>query len=388
MNRTVHMLEKVGIITFHRSINYGSVLQAWSLVQAIIEEGALPEIIDYIPYRYNELYSLFEMPSSTAAIKKDLCNFLLFPYIVRRNRGFSHFWKEHLPLSDKTFHAGSDIISYIESKDVMICGSDQIWNPAAKDFDKTYLLPYCVSTRKAAYAVSLGNVNVEDVEESKRVLFQYIKDYSHVSLRENSGAVKLHQLVGDDIPVDVVLDPTLLLSSSSFNKITSERIIYKPYIFVYSVWQNKEALDAAIILGKKTGLPIYMLISGNISPNYIRRKKQIKLAPGDAGPSGFLSMVKHADYVVTDSFHGTVFSLIFEKDFFSINTHRKDGHYKNDERIMNILKQLNLTGRYISLEKINDFFEMDSIQYTEVIKKRMYLAEKSKQYLRKTLFDE
>lgn len=382
------MNNSISIITFHRSLNYGSALQAWALVQAIKEECNIDvEIIDYIPNNYSDLYSIFNFPKSLSIAKQNIIHLYYYSYLKKRKRDFYLFRKRHLPLSDKQYSSDFDFNCYVKTKTMVICGSDQIWNPDAKDFDLNYLLPFCGTAKKISYAASLGNASITS-NKTIELFRQYLQKFDHISVREETGADKLRMILGGSNSIDVVLDPTLLLDSHDYGKIMSRRIVNTPYIFFYSVWSNEESIKATIKFGKECGLPIYTLISGNIRRGFVKHSRQLNLPRGDIGPSGFLSLIYHSKYVITDSFHGTVFSLMFEKEFLSINTVQKNGQLKNDERIVNILRKTGLLERYVPSHKIDLSLFEKPIDYFSVTKKRKRESEKSKEYIIKCLAKE
>ena len=200
---------RIGLITFNRSLNYGSVLQAWALEHVLRLFAADVEIIDYEPYGYKELYSIFKKPNSIKHIRKDILHLYWLSFFIRRKHDFSQFSKRYLSLTNKRYSYKDNISEFYTDKDILICGSDQIWNPRATDFDDNFFFPDVRGKKKAAYAVSLGKGDLKDSDHAETIR-SWVNDFSYLSAREESGAAKIRDLLDNKREVSVVLDPTLL----------------------------------------------------------------------------------------------------------------------------------------------------------------------------------
>ena len=181
---------KIGVITFNRSLNYGSVLQAWALEHVLRSMNGEVEIIDYKPQGYKALYSIFYPPTTKTQIQKDVLHTYWLFYLIRRKANFSSFSKKYLTLTDKTYRPGDNLLAVENCKDILICGSDQIWNPRAIDFDINFFFPKAKSVKKASYAVSLADGDLKDAN-NPNLIRSCIKEFAHLSTREDSGAAKL-----------------------------------------------------------------------------------------------------------------------------------------------------------------------------------------------------
>ena len=384
------MRNKIGILTFHRSLNYGSALQAWALsytIQGLCQDES--EIIDYVPNYYKEQYGMFWLPVSKKKIKYDILHLLMLPFFLRRKRDFSKFCRLKLPLSNERIISKERLEEYALQYKTIICGSDQIWNPRAIDFDEAFFLPEVKNTKKISYAVSVGDADLE--EAGKDYLRKCILDFDYLSTREASSTQKVKRFIEKEKRVETVLDPTFLVSKSEYEMIFTDvdinnNNVFKPkepYIFFYSVHLEKESMDDAIAVGHRYQLPIYTMVSGAGTFGFLKKGRQLRICKGDVGPCGFLYMLKNAEYVITDSFHGTAFSIIFEKNFISINIRKANGELKNDERINHIIHTLNLADRFITSEELSDFDFQSNIDYStikgslnnEVVKAIKYLKE-------------
>ena len=378
----------IGILTFHKSVNYGSVLQAWALQRMLDLKGFDSEFIDYEPERYGRLYNVFLKLDSMRALMINMNRLPVSAILERQNKSFARFRQENLRLSRETYRVDNQEEIADRNYEAVVCGSDQIWNTKAKDADFVYYLPFPIPGRKAAYAVSLNIGSFEEVENKERYK-EWIGDFDYLSCREEDGVNKLRGLLGEERRIDLALDPTLLHNKVEFARITSPRLIRRKYIFVYYVWFNNSIVNAARRIGEKTGLPVYTIEMAKGSRAYLRLIKNgihpvtRHLAPGD-----YLSLIKNATYVVTDSFHGTAFSLIFEKQFVCINDRVGEDDYKNDIRITGILRRLGLEDRFITSEESGSFDLDAPINYRRVTKKRLQLAEESFGRLAKALTSE
>ena len=166
-------MKKAGILTFHKSINYGSVLQAYALLQTIIKIGNPVEIIDYQQKNYKYLYGILRKPCSLDNIKYNLINCCFLKALLTRKKNFENFRKKYLHLSDKRYECGGNLEDIVRAYDVLICGSDQIWNPDAKDFDINFFLPFARRAEKISYAVSI-NGGILDTLDNKEELKDYL----------------------------------------------------------------------------------------------------------------------------------------------------------------------------------------------------------------------
>lgn len=367
----------IGILTFHKSVNYGSVLQAWALQRMLTLKGIDSEIIDYEPEKYGELYDVFLKRGQPHFLVKNINRVPVMAILARQKKSFARFRRENLRLSAESYTLANQEKIALKDYEAVVCGSDQIWNTGANDADTIYFLPFAIRGRKIAYAVSV-NTGSFDAGVRGELYKRWISDYDYLSCREQDGVDKLRGLLGDDRQIDLNLDPTLLHNKMEFARITSPKLIRGKYIFVYYVWYDSSIVSAARRLSKRTGLPAYTIEMAKGGRVYLRLiKNGIRPVTRTLAPGDYLSLIKNAAYVVTDSFHGTAFSLIFEKQFVCINDGDEKDGYKNDVRITGILKRLGLEDRYISSPEIDSFDIDKPVNYKRVTKKRLQLAEES-----------
>lgn len=346
-------MKKVGIITFHASHNYGSNLQAYALQKKISELGYECEIINFRTKKQKELYKVL---TSRIGIKYMLKNIYTIIFIYRKRKSkfkkFELFINQNLKLTKEI----SNIEEFREiSKefDYIIAGSDQIWNVKADDFNLVYMLP-CITPKKISYAVSTGEQLEKEAIVKEEI--DLINNIDYLSVRDEYTKNIVSELSGRR-DVEVVLDPTMLYDSNFYLKLICDKpIIKEKYIYLYTLGNSKNLLDIAKELSKKTKLPIY--ISHVSGTNYMFNglKKQL-----DSGPLEFINHIMHAEYILTSSFHATIFSILFNKQFWSYNA-------IEDNRRKEILSKLNLLDRSINKQDCNEKFKdvITTEQYSAV----------------------
>ena len=364
---------KIGILTFHKSINYGSVLQTWATKDLLERMGYTAEVIDYEPAALKDFYKLYSSGHGVTAFARRLLRMPIVKIKKNQQKKFELFRNNHLNLSDFTLTKNDDFRMIENNYDCVICGSDQIWNVHALDSDDVYFLPD-VNVKKIALSVSVNNTDFTEPrcnEEMKR----WIMDFDFLTCREESGAKKISAFLDGQREVKTFLDPTLMHHKEDFYPLCSNRVIKRPYIFLYKVWSGKDSYKLVSELGKKLNLPVYtMFMHNSMKELCMVESGGVRVIKKDTSPSDYLSLIRYADYVVTDSFHGTAFSLRFEKQFICVREKDSKGHDKNDERILNILKIVGLDDRYIALDSIFSYPITDKIDYSSVTDRRMRIA--------------
>lgn len=349
-------MKKVGILTFHRSENYGSVLQAYALskkINDILGENSC-EIIDYSNKNQRELYAIFLKSNSVKNIIKNVRAALNYSQLKRRKDSFTHFIENILPISKEKYNSEEDLRNNTATYSAIICGSDQIWNPLSLDFSISFF-GVDFDCPKSAYAPSIRNADINDFKEYKGQITAALEQFNYISLREKQNISVFQQLTSKSI--ECVCDPTLLLSKNEFDKICVNTKLPEDYIFYYSIDYNSQSVEMVKSISKKLNKPVLIIFSTNKTYNvYFKGFKLVKNnAPGD-----FINLVKNASLVLSTSFHGVAFSVIYRKNFFALKTNNY-----TDARIYDLLNEINLTDRYIDY---NDYMKTDfdkSINYNE-----------------------
>ena len=350
------MSKKVGIITQHRVVNYGSVLQTYALQEKIKELGYVCEVIDYYPERFTPLGMLKRIKNKGDKFKKSFlirtaARVIIIPSYVIRFHMFFKFLNNRIDMTSKTYKTEKELEEENFGYDIYCTGSDQVWNYGWNEkIEYPYYLAFAPdSARKISYAASFGKSKLEheEIGETRKLL----KRYDKISLRELSG-VKIVDELGIEGSVNV-LDPTLLLTGEDWRKISSGKYTDDKYILIYNLNRNPRIDSYAKELSAKTGLEVRYL-SYQLHEFYKNGKMFCNPQVED-----FLALIDGAQYVVTDSFHATAFSLNFNKEFVIVYP----GKYST--RLQSILEILNLTNRVAKDEKDMSIVE-SRIDYSRV----------------------
>lgn len=348
--------KKVGVITFHDYDNYGAVLQSYALQKCIDMLGGDGELIDY---RCDYISNPFQLKRIR---NKGLFNYIYgavgyICYLPRRGK-FNRF-RQSLKYSDSV---NKKTVGTLDGKyDVYIAGSDQIWDYHLTDFDTAYFLDFVTKGKKCSYAASIGEHLPG--EEHNAEYAELLADFDTVYMRESYGAKVVEKLTGK-LP-ECTCDPTLLLTGEEWESLASPKPASgKDYILVYQLGINPDFVKFVKRLKKATGLPVVYVPF----PLVGLLNCKMKIA---AGPEEWLRLFKDARYVVTDSFHGTVFSLLFHKPFFV----KTDGHHVN-KRVQEFLTRLDLTDRIITENVSNDML-VSEMDYSRIDKEIAAIREDS-----------
>lgn len=298
---------KIGILTFHNAYNYGAILQTYATQEIVRKYGHSVEIIDYHNAAIDRFYDKkkFHFKAMPKRNSKSLLVYLIAKFFnLRRNSAFKVFTKNNLILSKHKYLQGDkmDLSDY----DVILIGSDQLWNKSLTGgIDRIYWAQFDTSagTRKVSWSVCMNNMNVTTDETS--LIKNFLKHFSAISVREVTLQAFISQLT--DKKVWHTIDPTLLLSSQKWEEVCHP-VKESNYIAVYAVRKEEETISFARKLA--SSLNKKLIIIRSYSKWYFSSENKEY-----CGPDDFLSYIKYADYVVTSSFHGTVFSLIFQRQF-------------------------------------------------------------------------
>lgn len=334
--------KKIGILTFHNAHNYGAVLQAYALKTKLNRMGYEASVLNYRNkyiakvYRkvlHIDFWKRDILPSRWGKVLREVRDvFYGLPEWQRQWKVFEAFIAEHLLNGNSKILSLEDVAN--SDCDVFVLGSDQIWaRELTHGMDPVYFGQFAPEKKKISYAASVPNGSIP--ENEKPYFKQYLESLAHISVREEKLAEALRGLTGRE--VDTVIDPTLLLEKEDYQNLLLDEPLKKgDYVFAYFVVENemvkKCAKKAAELLGCE-------LIELHYKKTPEIQGENIIL---DAGPREFLTYIRDAKLVVTNSFHGTVFSILFQKKFYSV--------YKENGRIENLLGFLGLMDRHIQAE--------------------------------------
>ena len=350
-------MKKIGVLTWHYHHNYGGVLQAFAM-QCVFEK--LNYNVDIVNYR-PEKYGLKE------CVKRLLLSNAISSRLLNKCRDykFNKFLKQNLKQS-KTFNV-STIKKLKQNKyDAFFVGSDQIWSPNV--LDTTYLLDFVDdNNKKFSYAPSSV---IETKDKDKIKLYKkYLSKFNKISVREQKSKENIDSYVGCDCKV--VLDPTLLLDEPDYTEVVSERNVPSgDYVLCYFLGNNDCYRD--VIDQIKGDMTVYSIMSSNDSCGHYNKIY-------DVGPKEFLGLIKNCKLMVTDSFHGLAFSIIFKKQFYVLERFKKDSEINQNPRIDHILNLLDLHERKVV--NVINLSNLKTIQYDEVYQYLNIEREKSISYL-------
>lgn len=352
-------MKQIGITTIIGD-NYGSVLQNYALQTVIRQCGAEPHLISVRPRSYLlKLYRNYFRPEANRTqraklhkLQSDIKNH------VKRNKVKS-FYKDNVTI--RKYKNLSEVSRRERDTDAFICGSDQIWNPAFQPNSLYYLL-FSEGKPKYSYAASIAVDTIS--ERAKTYYSSALSSFSGVSVREETGYHLLRGLVSEEI-LRVDCDPVLLLQKDDWMRLVSDRYKGKRFVFFYMLRPSEDLLDYAIEFAQKKEMELVFI------GDYYFGSRTLQQTT-DAGVEDFLSAIYYADYVITNSFHCTVFSTIFEKQFLSQVITR------TGSRVSDYLNTLGLQNHVIDDSRE---ISLEAIDYTTVRKKLNDRSLKSRMYL-------
>ncbi len=322
----------IGITTFHWANNYGAVLQAHALQTALQNRGHAVELIDYRPQRPLPFLRRWLSLSSRGRQLKREAN--------RKAGAFEAFRRQRLVRSPQSFYSLAELASIRDRYDLVITGSDQVWNPKwleqSPGFVELYFLNFVgPQTRRISYAASLGHASTETLTPKwQQILGNRLNSLDGISVREASGVSLVQQLSGRK-DAKQVCDPTLLLPAEHYRSLFNPKFSGQPYLFSFMLHgRDEDATQVAKHLAQQRGLQI-------IRCNATKTSR----SPGYdlPDPAGWLSCVYNADFVVTNSFHCAVFCLLFQVPFLSVLISGELGSMNS--RLVDLLQPLGLAGR-------------------------------------------
>lgn len=375
------MTNKVGTLTFHNCDNYGAVLQAYALQKVLLDMGMDTEIINYSRNNLVDVSQMFKTKTLTTLKgnpDKQLYSVKEFFEMVFHGDGNSYdIHESFVKFRQKNFICSRPVnkktIRKLENKyDYIIVGSDQVWNCGRVNLDTTYLLDFVSNDdKKISYAASFG-INTVPKKYINTYKFLLSK-FSRISVREEQGVNLVKKLTGKK--AECVLDPTLLLDKNEWIKIADRNIgKHEHYILVYNLGESNRIMEIANKLSKQTGFKV----------RYVRKQKSktdSRVVKG-VSPEKWIGLFYNADYIITNSFHGVVFSINFNKNFYAVKAEDRI-RKAMQSRLENILNKVKLTNRYISSYSEIDLKE--TIPYKKVNSNINILREQSIAYLKEAL---
>lgn len=352
---------KVGILTFHRAFNYGAVLQCYALQEFLKSCGHDVQIIDYQNRYLLRCYQLFDRKkylckNPFTMIKKTIKELLSLPKRIRVKRAYDHFLLTH-------FSMVACDANTLESFDCIVVGSDQVWNvKLTGGFDHYYWGSFRTNHIKKiiSYAASVEELWDRHLDSTACRL---LENFDAISVRESNLKNVLSDLVPDR-EVHVSVDPTLLMDETIWDAVAEAPKIKEKYVFLYQVRNSNFGVELAQRIANKLGLK---LICMSANARGLNSKECVGASPGQ-----FLGFIKNAEYVICSSFHGTVFSLLFQKKFYSLKLN--DGR---DSRVQSLMESVGALDQFV--DAMPRDFLMKAKDYGDMMKK---ISAESKNYLR------
>ena len=364
------MGKKIGIITYHRFINYGGVLQAYALARKLNEMGAEATVLDY-RCEWLENVGNAKLHCKGISMKRKALKLASRNALIYKESRFSKFIHRYIPISEKEYHSLKELETANDEYDCFITGSDQVWNPRWP-FDDAYFLRFVKdSNKKYSYAASMGD---RIIPKGKMEYYKKnLSDFKELSVRESSDAVEISNCTGREClqhidPVFLVKPEdweTMILNWETRFKAKSSELMKlwnkeKDYVLIYCVNEPDELVSKAKAYARENKMDVIF-----INPSIVQSIKFVGKKINMASPEEFLASFYHASAVFTNSFHGTAFSIIFGKDVF-VET-QSQGHI--NRRAENILRLAGLEGDVINKKTKAGLKNLDS----EIKKAIIYL---------------
>ncbi len=357
---------KVGIITFHFAHNYGAMLQAHALMQAINQLGHDAKIIDYIPNKLEKEYSMNPF-NNKDSIKSFIKSILKMPIRIKQYKLFEDFLKNEMNLTSKVSQY-NELNKLSQEFDAIIVGSDQVWNDGITGEIEVYFLNFCEkNTKKISYAASLGTS--EASKYIKNCIHKFLPEFDLVTVRENIGRDIILQEINDK-SIYQVMDPVFLMDIDYWkDKAQQVTVKRNPYILYYSLQKNPKLEMLTEKAADEYGVEIL-----SIHPLTTRQKINAKQL-NNVGPLEFLDLIRNAELVCTNSFHAVAFSIIFKKRLLHI------AHSKLNSRVEGLLENLEVEVKVDSDNLKELIITDDMINYDKLVE----ITDNSREYLMKGL---
>jgi len=391
-------MKKVGIVSCYFQHNYGSILQAYATQMALDKLGIENETINVSGFngeikkakiKYfikasltsDILHSKFGMAKSVLIKRFSRNNYAVKSQ--ERNKKFEEFCKKEFRLSEKYLSKSELSKKVKQNYTVILVGSDQLWLPGniAADYYTLNFVPKEVNT--IAYATSFGQAFLPK-ESVKKAEF-FLRKIKHIGVREESGQKLIKELTGRMIPV--VCDPTLLFTGEDWLIIQKEEpIIKEPYILCYFLGNNSPHREFATKLKHATG---YKIVALTHLDEYVKcDDSYADITPYNVDPADFLNLIRNAAFVCTDSFHCSVFSILYKRTFFTFKRYTKSTKQSTNSRLDTLFKMTGITSRIMNGDEDITVCLRQNIDYGAVHKQLKKVREESYRYLIAALADE
>ena len=379
-------MHKIGLVSVHNP-NYGSMLQTYALHTYLYEIGADNEIILYT--KKNDLRLIRRLMNIQLVLMKGrvlyrdmFCRFF-HPDIAKqlslRMSKFEDFKNKHFKFSRN--HIGwKDLLTTNQDYDTFIIGSDQVWNPINIGTDFFNLLFTEDGKYRISYASSFGVSSIPNSQIQKTR--HYLERIQCLSTREKTGVEIIKNLTGRD--AELVCDPTLLVNKDLWDRMKGEkRFINEKYIFCYFLGNNPGHRDFANRFKAQTGYKLVAL--QHLDELILSDINFADIKAFDVGPAEFVNLISNAEFVLTDSFHGTIFSLLYHKRFFTFSRFESSSKGSTNSRVVSLLEMMGVKEHHIKVTQTIDDCLKAEIDFDSIDKKIDVFRQKSREYLHKAL---
>lgn len=368
-------MKKICLITYTGSPNYGAALQLFATYQTLCDMDCDVSVINYQNQFESEKRGIKFLLSNVGMKEKAREYVSSYVFGVKKNahNNFDSFYK----LMKYTKRIKSvDEMGNLGDFDVFCIGSDQVWNPKITDgFDDVYILNTAIVGKRISYASSMGSCDVS--EYSSEIFIRSLENFDLISVREKLALEYLQKRMNK--PIKKVIDPTFLISKQGWEKhVKSTKIaktIKEKYVLIYALggdFENNKVV--AQIVANKIGAKVYAITLSN-------RNKGIDRIISNATPFDFVSLIQNASFVVTNSFHGTCFSLMMNTPFYSVRFGANPARAEELLSLCKLEKRLYLPGDRIKEELLNN---SDILNAQEIIKS---YVDESREWLKRAVYE-
>lgn len=369
-------MKRIGLLTYHPWDNYGAVLQAYALQKSMSDvDGNIVETIDFftdLQRSENDILQLKNIKSFKSILSTLLYKGTIYFSLKKRKSRFNAFRRDFLKLT-QNFSTEKQLIDNLPCEDIYVTGSDQVFHPKSRYANVYYLGFSKNGAKKVAYAPSFGLSDIAGNITPEQI--KYIKDFDCLSCREQVGADYLSSLLGKRIPC--VADPVFLLTKEEWNKVALTPDVVKKYrgryIFVYRLNGGEPLMNLAKKISNATGLPVVCVAMDCRSTG---GAKMIY----DAGPRELLGLIKDSAYVVSDAFHGTALSLLYEKEAIIYI-----GESTTSSRITTLMDRFGLSQNIVHTEEDINNFSFNQLSFIDYSEKMGAFRQLSLDYLKSSL---
>lgn len=319
-------MKTIATLTFQDADSYGAMMQAYGLQKAIEKLGFDTELLNYDCKKVTAEYAF---PKSA---KRLIGRLLRTPfYQIRRNK-FKKFRKDFLKIGAR--YNSTNITKASEKYDAFVVGSDQVWNSDITGADTTYFLDFAGVKKKISYAASIGLRSWSQLDEAQYA--SLLKKFDYISVRERTAKDYLSELGVDAV---MSIDPTFLIDKSEYINMMQSNNVQEDYTLLFCLENpNEEMVAFAKKVAKTNGEKLVVMHTGRI---HVRGVLNVR----SAGPCEFLSYIYNASHVITESFHGCCFSIIFNKQFYYVGKNTNDSSLDRSSRIVDLLTLFGLDNR-------------------------------------------